>query len=277
VWSSVSDWSLHSRIGEWAFFLFAANIFVSGLLAVSGVFVWYFRSKIRVEKIVVYFFFLFQGIVSVRNIPLWVVSAIPLTVDGFVLLGAQMKRTRMLKARYDHAIKVLFIISLSVYLLASGLVLRSSVGLSEGKFYPVGAVEYLKAKNITGNVFTGYNWGGYMIWRHPEAKVFVDGRMPSWENRNALPGESVSAMDDYFGILQGRIGLAEQFDKFNIWVVVWSTEPNTNRASKSERIVLKKLLGEEAVTPDIDLLRTLQELGWEEYYRDDTAVVMRRI
>jgi len=40
-----------------------------------------------------------------------------------------------------------------------------------------------------------YGWGGYLIWRLPEVKVFIDGRMPHWQDANGN-----SAMKDYIKI-----------------------------------------------------------------------------
>jgi hypothetical protein len=43
--------------------------------------------------------------------------------------------------------------------------------------YPVGAVEYLRAHDVPGNLFNAYHWGGYLIHElHPERQVFIDGR-----------------------------------------------------------------------------------------------------
>ncbi len=44
-------------------------------------------------------------------------------------------------------------------------------------YYPVGAVEYLRANRFVGNVLTSYNHGSYVSWKlHPQAKVFIDSR-----------------------------------------------------------------------------------------------------
>ena len=47
---------------------------------------------------------------------------------------------------------------------------------------PLAAVQYLKANAQSGDlIFNDYNWGGYLIWNLPEYKVYIDGRMPSWQ------------------------------------------------------------------------------------------------
>lgn len=46
--------------------------------------------------------------------------------------------------------------------------------------YPCQAIKMLEGK--TGNIFNTYEWGGYLIWKLPKMKVFVDGRMPAWKD-----------------------------------------------------------------------------------------------
>lgn len=43
--------------------------------------------------------------------------------------------------------------------------------------FPVQAVDFIAAKNFTGNLYTTMYWGGYLIWRAgPEQKIFFDSR-----------------------------------------------------------------------------------------------------
>ncbi len=53
--------------------------------------------------------------------------------------------------------------------------------VSETNYYPMKAVEYLKQHLPEGEMFSVYNWGGYLIDKLPEKQVFVDGRMAIWE------------------------------------------------------------------------------------------------
>ena len=45
---------------------------------------------------------------------------------------------------------------------------------------PCKAVEFLNSQK-PGNIFNAYEWGGYLIWKLPKFRIFVDGRMPSWD------------------------------------------------------------------------------------------------
>lgn len=42
--------------------------------------------------------------------------------------------------------------------------------------YPAGAISYLQAHPASGSIVNYYLWGGYINWKDPKVKVFVDGR-----------------------------------------------------------------------------------------------------
>ncbi len=46
-----------------------------------------------------------------------------------------------------------------------------------GQYYPVGAVAYLEAHQLSGNLLTEFGWGEYLIWTlYPRCRVALDGR-----------------------------------------------------------------------------------------------------
>jgi len=59
----------------------------------------------------------------------------------------------------------------------SGRVLRAEV---RERWYPSGAVEFIRKNAPQSNMFNQFNWGGYLIWTlGPRYKTFVDGRCTS--------------------------------------------------------------------------------------------------
>jgi hypothetical protein len=60
--------------------------------------------------------------------------------------------------------------------------------------YPYAAVKFLRAHPEWNErkIFNEYGWGGYLIWRYPERKLFIDGRLPQYE----LNGHSI--LEEYF-------------------------------------------------------------------------------
>ena len=53
---------------------------------------------------------------------------------------------------------------------------QSSLANTVQAQYPIGAVSYLKTHPLNGPMLNYYLWGGYLNWREPSVKVFIDGR-----------------------------------------------------------------------------------------------------
>jgi len=73
-----------------------------------------------------------------------------------------------------------FALSVAVLALIPWTVFNSPVyafgnGPKEGAF-PEGALKFLQEHNVSGKMFNSYGFGGYLIWRDKERKVFIDGR-----------------------------------------------------------------------------------------------------
>lgn len=54
-----------------------------------------------------------------------------------------------------------------------------------GRYYPVGAVAYMRSHSVSGNLLTEFGWGEYLIWTlYPQCRVAMDGRYetvyPPW-------------------------------------------------------------------------------------------------
>lgn len=58
---------------------------------------------------------------------------------------------------------------------------RRNIAAQIGRSNPVGAVAYIRAHRLSGNMLNEYNDGGYLIWALPEHPVFIDGRADLYE------------------------------------------------------------------------------------------------
>jgi len=83
-----------------------------------------------------------------------------------------------------------------------------NIELSAKKSYcPEGTVQFLGEKEIKGNIFNSFNYGGFLIWHlYPQLKVFIDGRVPTvysedffWLHRQGLENKKVwqKLVDEY--------------------------------------------------------------------------------
>lgn len=102
----------------------------------------------------------------------------------------------------------------------------------------------------TGNIFNTYEWGGYLIWKLPKMKVFVDGRMPAWK-------------DDF-----GRYPYA-------VFLAILQTQPGWNeelRRNKTDYILISP-----GTFLDLLLQKESKTYGWQEIYRDKIAVLYQNV
>jgi hypothetical protein len=55
--------------------------------------------------------------------------------------------------------------------------LPSEPTVRSGFYYPLGAIQYIKERNMTGNILTDFDWGEFVMWElYPKCLVGMDGR-----------------------------------------------------------------------------------------------------
>lgn len=77
--------------------------------------------------------------------------------------------------------------------------------------YPAEALPYLQPHTLSGNMLNFYSWGGYLGWKNPQLKVFIDSRADIYARAGVF--------EDYLRLtaLQDTLGL---LDKYKIrWVL----------------------------------------------------------
>ena len=111
---------------------------------------------------------------------------------------------------------------------------------------PCEVVTYLKQNPLTvKNIYTAYEWGGYLEWQLPEYKYFVDGRMPAWPTPE---GKSPYTM--YLEIIQAKPGYQQMLEKYGT----------------------EALLIGSGTFLDLELKKGEND-NWQEVYRDEVAVL----
>jgi len=102
----------------------------------------------------------------------FVFAATPFVAAGMARMYAQIRPgSRRLRALPAPAASALAL------LLCAGA-LASAIGAPtapDERAYPTGAIDALRTGS--GTLLNEYDWGGYLIYRVPERKVFVDGRL----------------------------------------------------------------------------------------------------
>ena len=112
--------------------------------------------------------------------------------------------------------------------------------------YPYGAVKYIQENPVPKRLLNDFNWGGYLIWKLPERKVFIDGRMDNF----FVEGESFAK--DHWRITNLDEGWNQLLDDYQI-----------------EAVLISK------GWPLAQALRVLPE--WQILYEDDSSILFERI
>jgi hypothetical protein len=91
-------------------------------------------------------------------------------------------------------------------------VLARSQGSTESQQFPQKAVEALRSRDLGGEVFAYYDWGGYTIYQlYPKYRVFVDGRAD-------LYGDEL--LQQFQTAIQLRAGWREVVERWKLRVVL---------------------------------------------------------
>ncbi len=85
--------------------------------------------------------------------------------------------------------------------------------------FPVDAANFVLRNHIEPNMFNHYNYGGFLIWKMPGYKVFIDGRLEMYLGQ---------AGDDYLTVLEARPGWEKVLDKYHVnFFLNYATTPIT--------------------------------------------------
>ncbi|MEO5950687.1 MAG: hypothetical protein ABIQ04_04525 [Candidatus Saccharimonadales bacterium] len=204
IFRTTFDGSLRWVISEWVPIgsvwqtLCYVAIWAAGFLLLLGK---KWRSYLQVD-----FLLFLAAMSSIRHYPLFIVLSLPFTAKYIKHFLTKIPRQLDLPKR-----KVIWLIIGIISLISAWSLYDIYNGpLDREEAYPRSAVAYLTAHPCSGNLFNTYESGGYFIWKLPTQKVYIDGRMPSWE------GNGHKYMTDYLKILNDSVFRNEQFRTYNI-------------------------------------------------------------
>jgi hypothetical protein len=138
--------------------------------------------------------------------------------------------------------------TVQVAAIAAAIVICLGNGIFSGRLpnfagYPVGAVRFMAARGLGGNVLDEFIWGDYLIWHAPNSKVFIDGRFEM-----VYPLE---VQRDYLDFLRGGAGAARVLAAYPHDLVMVETDAPPYRFM-------------------------LRQAGWRLIYRDPVAALFAR-
>ncbi len=200
------------------------------------------RRPVPPTRVLLAVFFGFAALRSMRHVPLFALTAVPLLAAQ---LAALTERRREVQAppRFARWLNPLL---LGLTLLAVGLRFVSVLQqqpLAEAESYPKAAVDWIVKNRPAGNLYNTYGWGGYLIWRlYPHYPVYIDGRADVYGNEFIY---------DYMKIYYGQPGWEEKLEAAGVRLALVENDSGIAYA----------LGGSEA---------------WQMAYKDDKALIFVR-
>jgi len=161
-------------------------VYLIGLGAAMGL--WY--RRIEPARWALLAVFLIVSIRHWRNIPFFLIVSLPLAAE--LLATGAARAMAWLPAAVNRpkewGLALVCVVAISLSLLGPEHVIRVvRSGLATEEFfrdtsYPIEAVQWIKANRgqVGARMFNEYGHGGFLLWRLPEERIFIDGRMPAW-------------------------------------------------------------------------------------------------
>jgi hypothetical protein len=285
LWTEVAksavDPALRLTIQEWypAIYFDNTAFWIYTTLSLFLLIRYYRRSTFT--NLVLYGFLFISALASIRNIPVFVILTFYQTVQGLRYLDEEAAKHLYGKDRFFKGYFAFFIVCLFFFLPQLGIFTARILVLHEGQnSYPAGAVAYLRRHLPAGQIFTSYDWGGYLIWQLPQKKVFIDGRMPSWKNPAAPVNESTYAFGEYRSVLENNLPFAQVSKKYDIdTLLIAPSDLHVEKQMVFGFDVQKSPFLKKFIRPEMSfapVVAQVKKMGWKVVYRDQTAIVFEK-
>ncbi len=210
---TTTDSSLHSRIGEWR--PFQLDIATAALVGIWGGLIGvryqtFWQRVIRFENLL-----LVMSSLSARHVVLFGLAFLSSfgTIVRSIKIPDTVWRDGTVRAMSGAAVG-----ALCITILYAATAEFQGYSWNREDPYPSQIASQLNIRPCSGSVFAHYDFGGYLIWKVPGQKLYIDGRMPSWE----LNGKKY--MDDYLRIINDPVFQQQEFDQHSVRCVIWSKD-----------------------------------------------------
>lgn len=244
---------LDTMIAEWVPPIFWQKVIIV-LVAITLFVLLVGQKRMSLSQIFLLIFFTLLGLKARRNLPIFYIVAayIFIKLAGEKFLNTLSARIISITGENISSLSLMLPFTVIIFSIA-GVVNTIKFDRSWNSYCTQGLSHYpclalQENPQLGGNIFAAYEWGGFLIWQLPTAKIFVDGRMSAWRDENGQSPYQV-----YLYIIQAQ-------ESWNKKLRQWHTDylliaPNT---------FLDLLLQEKAA-----------KFGWQEQYRDKIAVVYK--
>lgn len=204
---NVWNWNWSDYIQSFVFILMVL-LFFSFLISLK---------KLHPGDFIIGAFFTFLTMSAVRHEAIFALVALYVTCRYLATWFGEYRG--ILKRTYLKDILIIILIVFSVIYYKT-YIIPFGFGFSEDG-YPKYEAELINGSGLVGNMFNHYNYGGYLIWKMPKYKVFVDGRLEMYEGQVG---------QDYQTIDEAKPGYKELMDKYKInFAIIYITDGITEK------------------------------------------------
>ncbi|MGH2461547.1 MAG: hypothetical protein ACRDIY_22050 [Chloroflexota bacterium] len=241
------------------FHLFSTQIFIGVLLLTIATFA-LGKQRPSLPRLLLVGVDLAFALYSVRNIPLFAVTALPLVALELDPTWRELLTAPNLLAKPVRAMSERFArgerhggnwgwpVAISLFLAFAAASHGTVAGVSviDARFlatrFPVAAVQRARAAGLAGRMYNEFTWGGYILYAWPEQKVFIDGQT------------------DFYGA-----ALTETYDQ------IADLDPGWRDALRKWNVSLVIIPTDSRLADELE-----HDPGWSVWYRDQTAVILQR-
>jgi hypothetical protein len=211
------------------------------------------KKRVHLTDLLTISIFFYMSLFAVRNIAPFALVVAPLLarhseealLASFPRLLKFLKRKQTLSKQKVQRISLKGAINwILLFLLLSGYAAKVSYSLTsipatQEEIFPLEAVRFIEEKNLPGEMFNSYNWGGYLIWElYPKYRVFIDGRTHLYRE----------FIKEYLEVIHIKHNWEEVLDRYNVKFVLIETDSILARFLKTQE-------------------------GWELLYEDEVASI----
>ncbi len=244
VWIALTDMPIRVYIAEWRSLFFSTSLISFFSIAFFSAFIIYYLKKYNIFEILLFFLMLTAAFSSSRNLPLFIIYAVMLSERGTKKFMADVDGNKSNRDRFRWLYIFIFLVVLILAFFEIKHNYFIAIGQIEDLYYPRKAVEYLSRNLPRGQIYSSYSWGGYLDWKLPQKKVFIDGRMAHWRQNPTL-SESNYIFGENNSLLLLQISLPKTFKKYNIDTILlpsaWLTENRNNNTRDTAQKFVKEL------------------------------------
>ncbi|KKQ37289.1 MAG: hypothetical protein US53_C0022G0004 [Candidatus Woesebacteria bacterium GW2011_GWA1_37_7] len=272
VFTTISDSNLRWSIAEWMPTILFFHLPLILLFTISTLLIYRYRRFYSLEELILYLFLLFQALSSRRHLPFWIIYSLPLTIFALEKFYDEVRTIKYGIERFRKLYISGFYFVVILIFLQIFFDVRGASALREENYYPVKAINYLKNDLPGGEILSIYNWGGYLIWKLPEKKVFIDGRMPSWR-WNAPDSEADWAFKEYNQLFKGKVERDILFTKYNIDTILLDKRRKETILDRFSDLLNEFLTRMYLAKREVDFKDKLLNEGWQVVYEDEISII----